>query len=240
MEKDDMKIQYKLILLLILSVALAGCVNVKTINTSQTNESVLVKSIENRGPILTKEDFPDFKLTSQNYAITPTNLSISLDTESVHGAYVINAAEPIPQGFRVVADSEVYNSLNNGSDQRYILVQYKVYDIDTKLNESMDLTVNQYTQNGFTTRALKNFYSDKRVFVLENGVSNQNVSINKNMNVTIILFGYGSVVGKIGVEDTKDKSLNESLKILNIVSDRLNIKTEKVEAQKMGSAHSPQ
>lgn len=213
--------KYKLLLLIVISVLLAGCVNKpgELLPENNTAETTMVKYSENYDPILTENDFPDFKLIDHKYFIVPENLSLTLKTESYHAAGIINASEGVPKTARLYGSGETYKS-----GDRYIIIQYKVFDNNEDLNDSMNLTVFDYTKAGFKHRVLKNITAhDKRIFVLESNVTNKS-----NVNVTIILFGYDTVIGKIGVQDSKDKSLNESLKILNIVLDGLKIRSKEV------------
>lgn len=224
------------ILVLILSVLLAGCINkeekLRPSSNNTGNGTITVKYLENRNQTISKNDFPDFKLVDQKYLITPINLSMTLETESVHGALVINSSDNISKDFRVYGISESYNA-----SDRHILVQYKVFDNGENLNDSIDLTVNQYVQDGFKTEVINNTAHRGRIFVLKSN-NNTNITIPKNMEVTVILFGYDTVIGKIGVQDYKDKSLNESLKALDIVLNILKVNTKVVKTDsKFGSEH---
>ncbi len=222
------KVRYTLIILLIISGILAGCVDNpgERLLSKNTIETTTVKFIENQDPLLTKSDFPDFELIDHTYFITPENLSLTLETEAFHGAGIINASEGIPKGYRLYGSAETYKSID-----RYIIVQYKAFDNSENLNDSMNETVFDYINAGFKPKRLNAAVSDKRIFVLESNVTNKSAN-RSDMNVTVILFGYDNVLGKIGVQDSKDKSLNESLMILNIVPDRIKIRSKEVIAEK--------
>lgn len=229
------------ILLMVMSVLFAGCIQEeKTLNqTMVDNGNITIKFIDNKGPIVTKEDadFSDFELVNRVFLVTPENLTMTLYTETSHGSYLMNASDELPEGFRIYAESETYNV---NATQRYLMLQYKVFDTNESLNESMDMTVAGYVKEGYVSKKLENDTKyTQRIFILENntvemnGIINNNSGtnngmINNSMNVTWILFTYDTVIGRIGVRDHKDKSLNESLKLLDIVLDRINIGTKSV------------
>lgn len=231
---------YGVLILLIMSVILAGCIEKSETTKSDINETIKLKFIENREPLI-KDDFSGFKLMDHKYFVVPEDLTLSLDTEAFHGTSMVNASDGIPNGARLYGGSERYN-LND----RLMLLQYKVFDKSDKLNDSMNMTIGEYLRAGFKTISINKSLSDvlhgKRIFVLEldnsnkstnNNTNKSNVVVNKsdtnNMSVIIILFGYDTVLGKVGVQDSKDKSLVESLKILEIALNRLNVRSiEKV------------
>ncbi len=214
-----------LVLVIISSALLSGCIfepQEKLLPANYNQKNITIKYVVTTN-ILDKNDFPDFNLKDHLYFVSPENLSLTLDTESSHGTGAVDASIEIPRGYRIYGSEEAYNS-----SKRFILLQYKVFDNDDKLNDSMNLTVTDYVNHGFKSKILNGTYKG-RIFALENET--------KDMNVTIILFGYDTVVGKIGVQDYKDKSLNESLKILNIVEDRLKINTKQVQVSNIFGNH---
>lgn len=238
-----------LIILMIASVLFAGCIqNGETLKGQSLNNTRTIKYIENREPLITKADFPDFNLLEYVHFVTSDNLTVSLYTETSHGGFIVNGSEQIPEGFRVYGSSEAYNS-----SQGYLLLQYKVFDDNDRLNDSMNTTVFDYIRNGFLSKSLNNSKYTQRIFILEssmeninnrttknnintnatNGTTNvtkmrNNIDKDKDINVTYILFGYDTVLGRIAVKDYKDKSLNESLKILDIALERLRVGTKNV------------
>jgi hypothetical protein len=217
----------KLLVLMVLlsSVLLSGCIfepqeKLLPVNYDQTN--ITIKYVVTSS-ILDKNDFPDFNLKDHIYFVYPENLSLTLDTESLHGTGAVDATNEIPKGYRIYGSEEAYNS-----SKRFILLQYKVFDNDGRLNDSMNLTATDYINHGFKSKILNGTYKG-RIFALENET--------KDMNITIILFGYDTIIGKIGVQDYKDMSLNESLKILDIVEDRLKINTKQVQVSNTFESH---
>lgn len=208
-------------ILLTISVILAGCIDKpeeKLLPANYKENLITVKYVENSGSILTKEDFPGFELIDSVRFISQDNISTTLETESVHNTLVINASDEVPTGFRQYGGSEGYNL-----SDRYLLLQYKVYDNNEKLNESLNLTAHNYIKNGFRPKALNGTNYTQRIFVLQSGVANRS-----DMNVTMILFGYDTILGKVGVQDSRDKSLEESLKILDIAIDRIKVGKKEV------------
>ena len=208
--------KYELMILLTISVILAGCIDKpqeQLLPENYKENLITVKYIENSGSILTKEDFPGFELIDSVRFISPENISTTLETESVHNTLVINESDEVPTGFRQYGGSEGYNS-----SDRYLLLQYKVFDNNEKLNESMNLTAHNYIKNGFRPKALNGTNYTQRIFVLQSGVANRT-----DMNITMILFGYDTILGKVGVQDSKDKSLEESLRIFDIAIDRIKV-----------------
>lgn len=257
-----MKILIKgLIVLMIVSVLFAGCIEKKEeVKGQSLNDTRTIKYIEDRQPLITKEDFPDFGLVEHVHFVTSDNLTVSLYTEASHGGFVINGSDNISEGFRVYGSSETHNS-----SQRYLLLQYKVFDDGDGLNDSMNITVIGYIRDGFTSKVLNDSKYVQRMFILDSSVENinnrkleninkiinamndtngtnatnitrlKNIAKNltlsdkdKNMNITYILFGYDTIIGRIAVKDSKDKSLDESLKILDITLERLRIGTKNV------------
>lgn len=246
-----------LIILMIVSVLFAGCIQEKIPGEQSSNKTRAINYIENRQPLITKGDFPNFDLIQHIYFVTSDNLTVSLYTESSHRSFIVNGSEDIPEGFRVYGSSETYNS-----SQGYLLLQYKVFDDNERLNDSMNMTIVDYVRSGFVPKVLNGSKYTQRIFVLESTVENinkraledinnkinatnetdvtnitriKNIAKNmtlsdkdKNVNMTYILFGYGTLIGRIGVKDSKDKSLNQSLKILDIVLERLRVGTKNV------------
>lgn len=251
------KLMNGLIVLIIVSVLFAGCIQEKIPGEQSSNKTRAIKYIENRQPIITRTDFPDLHLIEHVYFVTSDNLTVSLYTESSHGSFIVNGSTEIPEGFRVYGSSETYNS-----SRGYLLLQYKVFDDNERLNDSMNMTVVDYVRNGFVPRVLNNSKYTQRIFVLESTMENinkraleninnkinatnktdvTNITKIKNMeknltlsdkdkdtNVTYVLFGYDTLIGRIGVKDSKDKSLNQSLKILDMVLEGLRVGTKNV------------
>lgn len=216
----------KIILIILVSVLLAGCISKQStiLGKNNTNSSMIsIKYLEDNGPIISN----DSNVLERYIFLAPINLSNTIETESAHGGgMIINAKDNIPQGFRIYGISETYNS-----SKKYVLVQYKVFDSDVNndLNNSIDLTVHQYVGNGFNTKIVRNINnsiaSKGRIIVLESNGSSANITnVPKGNNVIIILFGFDTMIGKIGVEDNKNLSLNESLDILNTFYDKIKIK----------------
>ena len=250
------------IIILIISVVLAGCIykpKEELLPEGYNKEVITINYIENRGPMITKQDFPDFQSVGHDYFISQENISLSLNSESVHGTYIINSSDEIPEGYRLFGGSEIYNA-----SKRYILLQYKVFDQNESLSNSMDVTTNGYVEQGFRTKILNNSaYKDNitskgRIILLElndinttnisttdrsnttNGSNTTRANIAPDMNVVIVLFGFDDIIGKIGVQDYKNRSLDESLAILDIVYDRLKIGTKQVKVDKIdtyGGSH---
>lgn len=218
--------KYKLVVLtIILSVLFAGCVFEKQ---DTTEEKITIKYV-NSDPIITKNDFPDFESLDRIYYIAQDNISVSLEVEGMHRENIINASSKIPEGYRIYGISEAHNSSKDikGYD-RYILLQYKVFDSNEKLNDSMNLTAFEYARNGFKSKILHNTTYDEKIFIFESNVTNST-----DINVTIILFGYDTLLGKIGVQDTKERSFDEAIKILDMTLDRLVINTKEVTPAKI-------
>lgn len=214
----------KLIILLLISVILAGCVEKFTGSNLPQNDTTIIitKYIENSGPIITKDDFPGFELIDHSYSIARDNLTLTIETEGFHGTYIINASDQIPEGYRIYGGRERYNL-----SKRYLLMQYKVFDKDDKLNDSMNLTIDNYVKEGFRPVFLNNTRQEVQKFILESNATNLT-----GMNITLILFKYGTVLGTIGVQDSTDKSLNESMKILNIAVERIKINSKEMKINK--------
>lgn len=216
-----------LAILLTIVTILSGCISGKQPkNNVEQDRYITIKYIEKNNPIITDEDFPDFKLMDRIYYVSRENTSLTLQTEGSHGSLTINDSDNVPEGYRTYGVSEAYNS-----SERYILLQYKVFDNDERLNDSINMTVFDYIKKGFKHRLLSsesyNVYKG-RVFILESNVTNRT-----DANVTIVLFEYDTIFGKIGVQDLKDKSLNESLKILDRVFEKLKTNTKEVKAARI-------
>jgi len=215
----------KLVVLILLIIILSGCISGKQPkNNIGQDRYIKIKYIEKNNSIITGEDFPDFKLIDRIYYISRENISLTLQTEGSHGSLIINDSDNVPEGYRVYGVSEAYNSSG-----RYMLLQYKVFDSDERLNDSVNVTVFDYIKRGFKHRLLSshNVYKG-RIFILESNATNRT-----DMNVTIVLFEYDTIVGKIGVQDLKDRSLNESLKILDRVFEKLKVNTKEVKAARV-------
>lgn len=224
---------------------MSGCVSKpkeELLPEGYNKENSTIKYI-NSGSILTEKDFPEFKPVDHVYFVSQENVSLTLESENVHRAYIVNASDTIPEGFRIYGGSELYNS-----SKRYILLQYKVFDKDDKLNDSLSITVQEYTQNGFKTKTLKDMNGEKgnykgKIVVLENNMTNVTTTnmtaANAAMNIVVILFNYDTILGKIGVLDYNNKSINESLEILDIALDRLKVNTKQVKMAKIDTFQEP-
>jgi len=240
------------IAILVISAILTGCIfkpEEKLLPEGYDKKNVTAKYIDSSGPIITAQDFPEFKLLDHIYLAAADNVSLTLNSENAHGTSVVNSSDDVPEGYRLYGSSEAHNS-----SQRYLLVQYKVFDYNEKLNESINITVYDYINNGYRSIPLSNtslnstslnsFYYKGRIFILESNITNRN-NTNRNianrtyndMSVVVILFGYDTVIGKIGVQDYKNKSLNESLKILDLLSDRLKVNTKQVKTARTYGGH---
>ena len=238
--------------ILILSIILSGCITEtlpENITGKTGKELIKIKYLDN-DPIITKEDFPDFDFLDRVYYIARENLTVSLEVEGSHGEVMVNDTKNIPAGYRIYGVSEAYNSSkniskinnlsNNKNDSynRYLLLQYKVFDTKEKLNDSLELTVFDYARKGFKHRLLNNSNNSDNgsinkkykgsIFIFESNEINMTDS-----NVTIVLFGYDTVLGKIGIRDSKDRSFNEAIKVLDLVFDRLKINTKDVETARI-------
>lgn len=225
--------KYKLILLILaISTILSGCIDMgQKGNATEklTPEKMLKVNYVDKHTILNGEDFPGFKPVYNVYYIAPENLSITLETAMGHGILEMEENAEILPGYRIFGGSEAYN-LSENSKERYILVQYQVFDTNDSLSDTINMTAKEnYIWAGYKYVPI-NDTRNRNLIVLESNVTNHT-----DMNVTIILFGFDTVIGKIGVQDFSDKSLNESLKALDIVFDRLEIKTKEVKAAKLGS-----
>lgn len=228
------------IAMLIASVILAGCIDNDQkipIDKVSDNDTLVINYLDN-ATILTKSDFPDFELIDRQYAIASENMSVTINTEGSHNVYVMNAKEETPKGYRIYGALESYNSSKNlvninktlgkNSTDRYMFLQYKVFDDNKRLDYLLNVTTSTYVKNGYKSKVLGNNTTltyKGRVFVVE--------SVNDaGLNRTIVLFAHDNVIGTIGVQDSKDRSLNESLKILDIVANRLKVNTKKVKIVK--------
>ena len=218
---------YKSVLLVLMILVLSsGCIN-KDTQPKSVHSNMTINYID-KGNIMNGKDFPDFKLIDNIYYIAPENLSLTLETEMGHGVYEMNASTEILKGYRIYGSSEAYNSSG-----RYIFLQYKVFDNNESLNDTIGMTAEEiYIKNGFKYKSVNNTYNG-RVVVLETNAKN-----NTDMNVTVILFGFNTVIGKIGVQDSKSKSFNEALKILDIAFGRIKVRTKDVDAAKLSSIRS--
>lgn len=224
----------KLILLMLtVSIMLSGCidsgVDTKTGITGELIPEKLVKiNYFDKGTIITGEDFPGFELMENVYYVSSENLSLTLEAETGHGVYEIDANTTVPSGYRIYGGSETYN--NSG---RYLLLQYKGFDKNDSLADTINMTAEEvYIKHGYKYVSVNKSYKGTMV-VLES-----NVTGNADQNRIMILFGFDTVIGIVGVQDSKDKSINEALKMLDIVSDRLNIGTREVEVAKMSTIRS--
>lgn len=220
--------------ILTISIILSGCVDTGVVTKDNATGGLLpgkfVKAnYFDKGPIINEGDFPGFKSVYDMYYIAPENLSLTLETEMGHGVYEMPANETAPAGYRIYAGSEAYNL-----SDRYILLQYKVFDSDGSLNDTIAMTAQEmYIKNGYKRVSIDKTYKGN-VVVLESS----NATNVTGMNVTIILFGFGTVIGKVGVQDSKGKSLDEALKILDIAFNRIHVKTKDVEAVKLSTIRS--
>ncbi len=224
------KMRHKLILLMLtMSIILSGCVeaNDEKIGVTIPEKTVKINYFE-KNRIIDEEDFPGFELVENVYYVASENLSLTLEAETGHGVYEVDENVTIPPGYRIYGGSESYNLSG-----RYILVQYKVFDKNDSLTDTINATAEDiYIKRGYKYVPVNDKFKGTKV-VLESNVSN---STDKNR--IMILFGFGTVIGVVGVQDSKDKSLDESLKILDIVSNRLNIKTKEVKVVKMSTIRS--
>ncbi len=225
--------RYKLMLLMLtISVILSGCINTGTkdnVTTKLVPEKMLKVNYVDKHTILNGEDFPDFKLMDNVYYIAPENLPLTIETEMGHGVYEMNNSANILPGYMIYGSSELYNS-SKDSMERYLLVQYQVFDSNDSLGDTINTTAEDiYIKNGYKRIHVDNT-NNRNMVVFESNVTNHT-----NMNITVILFGFDTVIGKVGVQDSKDRSLNESLKILDVVFDRLKVKTKEVEVAKLDS-----
>lgn len=222
--------RYKLILLIVLTISImSGCMDTIVEKKVNTTGKLMEINYMDKDIIINGEDFPDFKLIHNVYYISPENLTLTLETEMGHRVYEIDANTTIPSGYRLYGGSESYSTDENSSN-RYMLLQYKVFDSNVSLDDTINMTTEDiYIKNGFKYKHINNTYRGN-VVVLESNVTNRT-----DMNITIILFGFDTIIGKIGVQDYKDKSLEESLKMLDIVFDRLKVKTKDVEPAKLSS-----
>lgn len=212
-----------IVLVLMMLVISSGCLRTGTEVKINTTVKLMTINYIDKNNIINGEDFPDFKLIGSTYYITPENLTLTLETETGHGVYEMNANTDVLKGYRLYGGSEAYNS-----SKRYIVLQYKVFDSNESLNDTIDMTAEEiYIKNGFKYKPVNNTYKE-RVVILESNVTNYT-----DMNVIVILFGFDTVIGKIGVQDYNNKSLNESLKILDTVFDRIKVKTKEVKAAKL-------
>jgi hypothetical protein len=217
-------------MMLTISIILSGCIDIGT-KDNTTGQLVPGKMVNahyvNKSTIVTGEDFPDFKLVNSVYYIAPENLSLTLETEVGHNVYEMNSStEPMP-GYRIYGGSELYSSKEN-STERYMLLQYKTFDNNESLADTINVTAEEiYIKRGYKYVSINNTYNGT-VVVLESNVTNRT-----STNVTIILFGFDTVIGKIGVQDSKDKYLNESLKMLGIVFNGIHVNTKEVKAAKL-------
>ncbi len=223
--------RYKLILLMLtISIILSGCVNLgndEKIDVSIPEKTVKINYFE-KNRIINEEDFPGFELVENVYYVTSENLSLTLEAETGHKVYEVDENVTIPPGYRIYGGSESYNL-----SRRYIFVQYKVFDKNDSLPDTINATAEDvYIKHGYKYVPVDNEYKGTRV-VLESDVPN---STDKNR--IMILFGFDTVIGIVGVQDSKDKSLDESLKVLDIVSNRLNIKTKEIKVTKMSTIRS--
>lgn len=216
------------IMILVISAILSGCIfkpEDKLLPENYNKGTIDIKYLDNKDPIITSQDLPNFEPLEHVYFISPENVSLTLQSESVHMTGMLNASEEIPRGYRLYGGSESYNL-----SERYVLLQYKVYDSNESLNDSMDLTVGEYIKGGFKSKILKNVSYKGRVFVLERNTTN-----NTDVKITVVLFGHDDVIGKIGVQDNGSRSTDEALKILDVVTERLRVNTKKVVKMDMSS-----
>jgi len=234
------KLVISIITLSIISVVLAGCISEEqpknttgTVAGIDVEKKINIKYIDSNS-IFTKEDFPDFELLDRAYYVARQNMTVSLEIEGVHGENMVNDTYKVPEGYRVYGISEAYNS-SKDTDRydRYTLIQYKVFDVDDKLSDSMNLTAANYMKAGFKSKVLdndtlKNAAYKGRIFIFESNITNRT-----DVNVTVVLFGFDTVIGKIGVQDSKGRSFSETMRLLDIVFDRLDIKTKEVKPAKI-------
>jgi hypothetical protein len=227
----------EMLAVLIVSVILSGCVSIfkpqdQLLPQGYDQMNVTIKYIKN-GTVLDKNSFPGFNLTEHIYFVTPDNLPITADTEMSHGMSPVDASVAIPSGFRIYGDEEAYtcnSTYNNTSDQRYMRLQYKVFDNSSSLDNLLDRTSYSKLNAGFKSVKVNGTGTYKgQVYALENS--------SRNMTIDMILFKYDTVIGMIGVQDYKDRSLNESLKILDIIQKRVKINEKQVQISNTFFSH---
>jgi hypothetical protein len=219
--------RYKLIMLvLIISIMLSGCIRTNVEPNVPSIGNLMKINYMDKNTIIKGTDFLDFKLADNLYYIAPENLSLTPEAEMGHGVYEMNPNATTPQGYRIYGGSEAYNTSDNSS-LRYMLLQYKVFDSNASLNDIINSTATDYTQNGYEYRSIGSPYKGTAVML------QTNVTNHTDMNITIILFGFDTIIGKIGVRDYNNKSINESLKILGIAENRLNFRTKEVKPAEM-------
>ncbi len=183
-------------------------------SSSHTPEKLLKINHLSSSTILNGEDFPGFELVENVYYAAPENLSLTLEAETGHGGYEIDENMAIPPGYRIYGGSESYNLSG-----RYILVQYKVFDKNDGLVDAINATAEDiHIKHGYKYVLVNNDFKGTMV-ILESGATGAN-----DQNIVIILFAFDTVIGYISVQDSNDKSLNEALELLDIVSNRLNVR----------------
>jgi hypothetical protein len=214
--------------MLTISILLSGCIdNGSKVNATIPDKLVKINYVDNR-TILNGQDFPGFELVNNVYYVSSENLSLTLEAESGHGVYEVDANATIPPGYRLYGGSETYN--NSG---RYLLLQYKVFDKNESLVDTINMTAEDiYIKKGYKYVSVNKSYKGTMVVVESNDT---NVT---GQNRIMILFGFDTVIGVVGVQDSKEKSINEALKILDIVSNRLNVRTKEVKVAKMSTIRS--
>ncbi len=183
-------------------------------SSSHTPEKLLKINHLDSSTILNGEDFPGFELTKNVYYVSPENLSLTLGSESNNEVYEIDTNTTIPPGYVVYGGFETYS---NG--ERYLLLQYKVFDKNDGFAHTINMSAEDiYTKYGYRYVSVDKSYKGTMV-ILESGVTSTN-----DQNIVIILFAFDTVIGYISVQDSNDKSLNEALELLDIVSNRLNVR----------------
>lgn len=196
-------------------------------NVPNITGSIMKINYMDNTTIIKGADFPDFKLADNLFYIAPENLSLTPEAEMGHQVYEMNPKATIPQGYRIYGGSEAYNT-NDNSSLRYMVLQYKVFDSNASLDAIINSTATDiYIKNGYKYKSINGYKGT--VVVLQSNVTNRT-----DMNITIILFGFDTLIGKIGVRDYSDKSLSESLKILGIAEDRLKLKVGTKEVKPAG------
>jgi hypothetical protein len=225
--------RYKLKLLIltisIISIISSGCIKTNVQPLGNVTGNLMKINYMDKNTIIKGGDFPDFKLADNLYYIAQENLSLTPEAEMGHGVYEMSPNATTPQGYRIYGGSEAYNTRENSS-LRYMILQYKVFDNNASLDAIINNTaVDIYIKNGYKYKSINNAYKGT-VVALESNVTNHT-----DMNVTVILFGFDTIIGKIGVRDYSNKSLNESLQMLSIAVDRLKVRTKDVKSAGIGS-----
>ncbi len=213
--------KYKLMMtfaILIISLVSSGCIfkpQEKLLPPGFDQQNMTIKYIEN-GTILDKNEFPGFNLSAHIYFVSPDNMPMTLDTEGSHNMNAVDASIQIPSGFKIYGNGEAYIAMS----QRFMRLQYKVFDNDYMLDDLLNTTVLNMTSKGFISKKANGTYKG-RVFVFENNT--------KDISTDIVLFKYDTVIGMIEVRDSGNNSINESLKILSNIQNKLKVNEKQIQ-----------